>query len=104
MSGENLHKQMEEVLEHAYATIQDVKSHPEIVAPRMPMIIMRTLKGWTGPKELNGNKIEGNCLAHQVVLTEAKTDLNQLKMLDTWLRSYNISELFNAAKALLTHS
>jgi len=94
VSGENLHQQMEDVLERSYALITDIKSHPEIVAPRMPMIIMRTLKGWTGPKELDGNKIEGNCLAHQVVLTEAKTDANQLKMLETWLRSYNFRELF----------
>jgi len=55
------------------------------------MIVMRTLKGWTGIKELNGNKIEGNCLSHQVVLTEAKTNPEQLKMLNDWLRSYRLT-------------
>ena len=59
------------------------------------MIIMRTLKGWTGPKELNGQQIEGNALSHQVVLMEAKTDPNQLKMLEDWLKSYKFNELFN---------
>jgi len=56
---------------------------------------MRTLKGWTGIKELNGQKIEGNCLSHQVVLTEVKSDPAQLQMLEQWLRSYKIEELFN---------
>jgi xylulose-5-phosphate/fructose-6-phosphate phosphoketolase len=101
VSGDNIHQQMEEALEHAYATIQDIKSHPEIVAPRMPMIVMKSIKGWTGPKELDGNKIEGNCLAHQVVLTEAKTDPNQLKMLDAWLRAYNFTELFNKEQGFI---
>ena len=62
--------------------------------PHMPMIILRTLKGWSGIKELDGQKIEGNCLSHQVVLTEAKTDQHQLALLETWLRSYAFEELF----------
>ena len=66
-----------------------------ISAPKMPMIILRTLKGWTGVKELNGKKIEGNHYSHQVVLTEAKTDQNQLRALEGWLRSYRFEELFS---------
>ena len=56
---------------------------------------MRTLKGWTGPKEVEGNKIEGNCLAHQTVLSEAKSDPEQLKILNHWLKSYKFNELFS---------
>jgi xylulose-5-phosphate/fructose-6-phosphate phosphoketolase len=96
VSGDNLDEQMEEALEWAHHLIWSIKESPETpVAPRMPMIIMRTLKGWTGIKELNGEKIEGNCLAHQVVLTEAKTDPEQLRMLEEWLRSYKFDELFD---------
>lgn len=96
VSGENLDEQMESALEWAHHRIWEIKESPEpIVAPRMPMIIMRTPKGMTGPKELNGEKIEGNCLSHQVVLTEAKTNPEQLKMLEEWLKSYHFEELFD---------
>lgn len=93
---EHIHKHMEDALDWAYQTIHNIKRSHHRLSPKMPMIIMRTLKGWTGPKELNGQRIEGNCLSHQVVLTEAKTDPNQLKMLSDWLHSYKFKELFNA--------
>lgn len=97
VSGENLDDQMEETLDWAHKLIWSIKESPEeIVSPRMPMIIMRTEKGWTGVKELDGNKIEGNCLSHQVVLTEAKTDPEQLRLLEEWLSAYKFSELFDA--------
>jgi xylulose-5-phosphate/fructose-6-phosphate phosphoketolase len=92
---EHVHKHMEEAMDWAYHTIQNIKRSHNIVAPRMPMIIMRTLKGWTGPKELNGMKIEGNCWSHQVVLMDAKTNQTQLHMLEEWLKSYKFHELFN---------
>ncbi len=57
-------------------------------------IIMRTPKGYTGPRELNGLKIEGNCASHQVPLPEAKTNEEQLKILEDWLKSYHFEELF----------
>jgi len=99
VSGDNLDQQMEDTLEWAHKLIWSIKESPEeIVSPRMPMIIMRTKKGWTGVKELNGNKIEGNCLSHQVVLTEAKTDPAQLKQLEDWLRSYKFNEIFDREK------
>ena len=92
---EHIHRHMEEALDWAYHTIHNIKRSHHRTSPKMPMIIMRTLKGWTGPKELNGQKIEGNALSHQVVLMEAKTDPNQLKMLEDWLKSYKFNELFN---------
>jgi xylulose-5-phosphate/fructose-6-phosphate phosphoketolase len=91
----NPHDAMAEALDWAHETIQELKSSSDDVTPRLPMIIMRTLKGWTGVKELDGQKIEGNCLAHQVVLSEAKTDENQLRLLNEWLGSYNFGELFS---------
>jgi xylulose-5-phosphate/fructose-6-phosphate phosphoketolase len=61
---------------------------------RNTFIIMKTPKGYTGPKQLDGVKLEGNCASHQVPLPQAKTDENQLKMLEKWLESYNIKELY----------
>lgn len=88
-------KTMAEAMEWAYQLIQEAKTSDEPVAPHTPMIVMRTMKGWTGIKELNGQKIEDNCLSHQVVLTEAKSDPEQLQLLNDWLSSYNFKELFN---------
>ena len=99
VSGDNLNEQMEQAMDWAHDLIWSIKnSAEEIVAPRMPMIIMRTPKGMSGVKELNGNKIEGNCLSHQVVLTEAKSDPKQLQMLEEWLKSYKFDELFDREK------
>ena len=99
VSGDNLDQQMEDTLDWAHHLIWSIKQAPDdIVSPRMPIIIMRTLKGQSGIKELDGKKIEGNCLSHQVVLTEAKTDPKQLKMLEDWLRSYRFNELFDREK------
>jgi xylulose-5-phosphate/fructose-6-phosphate phosphoketolase len=89
------HKDMAEALEWAYQLIQEIKESPDNTAQHMPMLIMRTLKGWTGVEELDGNKIEGNCLSHQVVLTEAKSNPDQLRLLNDWLRSYKFNELFD---------
>lgn len=58
-------------------------------------IIMKTPKGYTGPKEVDGLKVEGNCAAHQVPLPKAKTDRAQLQMLEDWLKSYNFEELYH---------
>lgn len=90
------HGDMAAAMDWAYAEIHKIKqSDADTVAPRLPMLIMRTLKGWTGVKELNGQKVEGNFLSHQVVLTEAKTDPDQLAALNAWLSSYRFGELFS---------
>lgn len=94
-TSDDPNKEMAEALDWAYNLIQEVRASEDRVAPHMPMIIMRTLKGWTGVKELDGQKVEGNCLAHQVVLTEAKSNEEQLRLLNDWLHSYKFGELFN---------
>jgi xylulose-5-phosphate/fructose-6-phosphate phosphoketolase len=63
--------------------------------PRFPMIILKTPKGWTGIKRLHGEKVEGNYLAHQVVVKKAKSDPVELEALEKWLRSYHFEELFD---------
>jgi xylulose-5-phosphate/fructose-6-phosphate phosphoketolase len=57
-------------------------------------IIMKTPKGYTGPREVDCIKVEGNCAAHQVPLPNAKTDKEQLSMLENWLKSYKFEELY----------
>ena len=58
------------------------------------MSLILPQQGWSGPKELHGEYIEGSFRAHQVPLPEAKTDDNERKMLQQWLRAYNPKELF----------
>lgn len=63
--------------------------------PRFPMIILRSPKGWGSIKELHGQRIEDNCLSHQVIALNAKQDPNELAALETWLRSYRFTELYD---------
>jgi xylulose-5-phosphate/fructose-6-phosphate phosphoketolase len=63
--------------------------------PRWPMIILITPKGWTGPKVVDGHRVEGTFRSHQVPLNEPRTNPTHLKLLDDWLRSYRPSELFD---------
>ncbi len=97
--GDAIYKKMADVLENCYKSIKDIQDQARagknIVAPKWPMIILKTLKGWGGVKKLGDKKIEGNYISHQVVLTNAKTDKIELKVLQKWLSSYNFNELFN---------
>jgi len=91
---DNPHQEMAEAMEWAWQLIHTIKSGTNQTEQHLPMLIVRTLKGWTGVKRLNGLKIEGNALSHQVVLTEARTNEEQLHLLNDWLHSYNFGELF----------
>ncbi|HEU0213184.1 MAG TPA: phosphoketolase family protein [Jiangellaceae bacterium] len=63
-------------------------------APRWPMIVLRTPKGWTGPREVDGVAVEGTQRSHQVPLAGVRDNAEHLKLLDDWLRSYRPEELF----------
>ncbi len=69
--------------------------------PVWPAIVLRTPKGWTGPKEVDGNPMEGTFRSHQVPLARAKTSPEQLAELETWLRSYEPERLFGPDGSLL---
>ena len=71
--------------------------------PRWPMIVLRTPKGWTGPKEWDGQKLEGSFRSHQVPLSATRTDDGQRAALEAWLRSYRPEELFDEGGALRPH-
>ncbi len=64
--------------------------------PRWPMIVLRTPKGWSAPAELDGHRIEGSWRAHQVPVTEVRTNPERLALLERWMRSYRPEELFDA--------
>ncbi|GIH21105.1 phosphoketolase family protein [Rugosimonospora africana] len=64
--------------------------------PKWPMIVLRTPKGWTGPREVDGVPVEGTWRAHQVPLSAARDDAEHLEMLERWMRSYRPEELFDA--------
>jgi xylulose-5-phosphate/fructose-6-phosphate phosphoketolase len=68
--------------------------------PRWPMIVLRTPKGWTGPKVVDGEQVEGTFRAHQVPLGEVRSNPVHLRMLEQWMRSYRPEELFDAAGKL----
>ncbi len=68
--------------------------------PRWPMIVLRTPKGWTGPKIVDGEQVEGTFRAHQVPLAQVRTNPAHLRQLEEWMRSYRPEELFDALGAL----
>ena len=68
---------------------------------RWPMIVLRSPKGWTGPKTVDGHKVEGYWRAHQVPLAEVRTKSRHLKLLEDWLRSYKPHQLFDKAGRLI---
>src|SRR6266508_2618700 len=63
--------------------------------PRWPMIVLRTPKGWTGPKEVDGLPVEGTWRSHQVPMTDVRENPEHLRLLEEWLRSYGPEELFD---------
>ncbi|MEK7614512.1 MAG: phosphoketolase family protein [Patescibacteria group bacterium] len=100
VEGKNIYEKMAETTEKCYQEIRAVQNRArggeKVVSPRMPMIILKTPKGWTGIKKLHGERIEGNFLAHQVVAPNVRGSKVELKALEKWLRSYKIEELFSS--------
>ncbi|CCM00082.1 uncharacterized protein FIBRA_02109 [Fibroporia radiculosa] len=86
---------MEWALQEIRSIQKAARSGRPVVKPRWPVLILRTPKGWSGPKMLHGEFIEGSFRAHQVPLPAAKTDPEQLRMLQDWLLSYKPKDLFD---------
>ena len=82
------------------AAIKAEASTGTVVRPRWPMIILRTPKGWTGPKEVDGKQMEGSFRSHQVPITNVRGNAAHLALLETWMRSYRPEELFDERGAL----
>jgi len=100
---ETMHQQMAALLDtmlDRIAAIQKAAREPgkdatTVERPRWPMLILRTLKGWTGPKFVDGKPVEGTWRAHQVPFSEIFEKPDHLQLLDEWMRSYKPQELFD---------
>lgn len=97
-SAEDFDFELSKVFSSAFRDISQIKFGRKNGFVRLPMIIMRSKKGSSGVVENNGEKIEGNSLAHQVPLLNAKSDEKELKKLEEWLKSYKFEELFDFEK------
>jgi len=97
---DTMHQLMAATLDRVFAQIrsiqQDARTAGFTKRPRWPMIVLRTPKGWTGPKFVDGVQIEGTFRAHQVPLTDLATKPGHLQMLEDWMKSYRPEELFDA--------
>ncbi len=100
-----MHRLMAEAMEKAILEIKQIQNEARSGRnggrPMWPMIILKSPKGWTGPKELDGNKIEGFWRSHQVPLPGVRENPVQLKMLEDWLKSYKPLELFDENGSLI---
>jgi len=93
-----VHQQLATALDACVQEIQAIQQHArgqdDATRPRWPMIVLRTPKGWTGPKMVDGVQVEGTWRAHQVPLAEVRTNPEHLRLLEEWMRSYRPGELF----------
>ena len=94
-----MHHQMAAALDRALDEIGDIqaawRTGGSTARPKWPLIVLRTPKGWTGPKEVDGVAVEGTFRAHQVPLAGLAEHPEHLRALETWLRSYRPEELFD---------
>ncbi|MBK6323947.1 phosphoketolase [Candidatus Aalborgicola defluviihabitans] len=94
-----MHEAMATALDDAIEQIRkiqnDARATGKAERPRWPMIVLKSPKGWTGPKEVDGLQIEGTFRAHQVPITDPRTHPGHLALIDTWLKSYRAEELFD---------
>jgi len=100
-----MHQSMAATLDAIVAEIRDIqrdaRKHGFRERPRWPMIILRSPKGWTGPKAADGKPIEGTFRAHQVPVAELATQPEHLKILEEWLKGYRPEELFDTNGRLI---
>ncbi|MBV8400759.1 MAG: phosphoketolase family protein, partial [Acetobacteraceae bacterium] len=103
---DSMHQAMAATLEHCVREIRRIQrearaSGSRVTRPCWPMVILRSVKGWTGPTEVDGHKVEGFWRAHQVPLAEIHENPAHLALLDEWLRSYRPEELFDPTGRLM---
>jgi len=100
-----MHQKMAATLEHAIGEIRTVqksaRDSKKPFRPRWPMIVLRSPKGWTGPKEIRNHKVEGSWRSHQVPFGEVRDNPTNLQLLETWMRSYKPEELFDPGGRLV---
>jgi xylulose-5-phosphate/fructose-6-phosphate phosphoketolase len=100
-----MHQLMAATMERCVDEIKSIQDHArstgDVARPRWPMIVLRSPKGWTGPKEVDGHKVEGFWRAHQVPVLDPVTNPKSLKIVEEWMRSYKPEELFDEHGSLI---
>ena len=98
--GRTVHEEFAHTLDRCYERIREIqvsaRAGGAVVGARWPAIVLRTPKGWTGPREVDGLPVEGTFRAHQVPLSNVRGDPAHLRQLEEWLRSYRPDQLFDA--------
>jgi len=102
---DRMHQQFAAALDACYDAIvriqRGAREHGSKKDVRWPMIVLRTPKGWTGPKEVDGVPVEGTFRAHQVPLAGVRENPDHLRLLEAWMRSYAPDELFDGSGRLI---
>jgi xylulose-5-phosphate/fructose-6-phosphate phosphoketolase len=102
---DSMHQAIAATLEHCINEIRSIQQESRSTGipkrAKFPMIVFRTPKGWTGPKEVDGHKVEGFWRSHQVPLSGMHNNPAHLQMLEDWMRSYKPEELFDVAGKLI---
>jgi xylulose-5-phosphate/fructose-6-phosphate phosphoketolase len=100
----DVHQQLAATLDEVVTEIQEIQRRArddgDRTRPRWPAIVLATPKGWTGPKVVDGQQVEGTFRAHQVPIPAARTNPGHLAELEAWLRSYQPEQLFGESGAL----
>lgn len=100
-----MHQKMAETMDDIISKIKTIwhkaRSEGNTERPRWPMIILRSPKGWSGPKEVDGLKTEGSWRSHQVPLSELDKKPEHISILENWMKSYKPEELFDAKGKLI---
>jgi xylulose-5-phosphate/fructose-6-phosphate phosphoketolase len=101
---EKMHRKMAETLDTIVEEIRriqaDARERGATARPQWPMIVLRSPKGWTGPKQVDGLQVEGTFRAHQVPVTDFEKKPDHIQILETWMKSYGPEELFDETGAL----
>jgi xylulose-5-phosphate/fructose-6-phosphate phosphoketolase len=104
---EVLHPLMASTLDKIVADLRRIRDAArragpsKVTRPKWPMIVLRTPKGWTGPKVVDGRQVEGTHRSHQVPMADVRDNPAHLRLLEKWMKSYRPSELFDASGRLL---
>ncbi|HTR22398.1 MAG TPA: phosphoketolase family protein, partial [Terriglobales bacterium] len=103
--SQSMHQAMAATLEHCVLEIRKIQETArrtgKVSRPRWPMIVLRSPKGWSAPREIDGHYLEGFWRAHQIPITDIATNPGHLKVLETWMRSYKPEELFDESGRLI---
>ena len=100
---ESMHQKMAATLDTIFTQIENIKTNADVntpAGPRWPMIILRSPKGWTGPREVDGLVVENYWRSHQVPVANCRENDAHRRILEDWMRSYDPEDLFDEKGAL----